>query len=57
MINTISLLLPEHGRPLFAGKSLLERIQFNQRYKNHSESDFIKRRNLCQYCGIKSVCC
>ena len=46
MTNTIALLLPEKGRPLFAGKSLLERIQFNAQYNRYSESQFIKKEEI-----------
>lgn len=46
MTNTITLLLPEKGRPLFAGKSLLERIQFNAQYNRYPESYFIKKEEL-----------
>jgi len=46
MTNTIALLLPEKGRPLFAGKSLLERIQFNTQYNHYPESFFIKKEEI-----------
>jgi cell division protease FtsH len=46
MTNTIALLLPEKGRPLFAGKTLLERIQFNTQYNRYSEAYFIKKEEI-----------
>lgn len=45
-MNSIDLLLPKNGRPLFAGKILLERISFNQRYNESSESDAISKEEL-----------
>lgn len=46
MTNTIELLLPEKGRALFSGKSLLERIQFNKEYNQYQESFFIKKEEI-----------
>lgn len=46
MTNTIALLLPEKGRPLFAGKSLLERIQFNTQYKHYPEAFLLKKKKF-----------
>lgn len=44
--NTIELLLPINGRPLFTGKSLLEKIDFNQKYSQKDETNLIKKESI-----------
>jgi len=53
MTNTIELLLPHKGRPLFGGKALLEKIQFNTQYNHYSESFFIKKEEI--YANIMAL--
>lgn len=44
--DTISLLLPKNGRPLFAGKALLEKIDFNEKYNKKDENVLIKKESI-----------
>ncbi len=43
MTNTIDILLPKNGRPLFKGVKLLEKISFNNKYGKKDENIIIKK--------------